>query len=47
MNPCRVEVPFGTQNLILETGKVAKQANASVLATLGGTSVTYGCSILK
>ena len=26
----RVEVPFGGQNLIIETGKMAKQANGAV-----------------
>ncbi len=35
----KIEIPFGTENLILETGTLAKQANASVLATVGGTSV--------
>jgi polyribonucleotide nucleotidyltransferase len=35
----RIEVPFGAQNLIIETGKLAKQANGAVLLTLGGTSV--------
>ncbi|MBZ0167802.1 MAG: polyribonucleotide nucleotidyltransferase, partial [Candidatus Omnitrophica bacterium] len=33
------EVPFGAQNLILETGKLAKQANGSVTVTVGGTTV--------
>lgn len=35
----KIEIPFGAENLILETGTLAKQANASVLATVGGTSV--------
>ncbi len=35
----RIEIPFGAQNLIIETGKLAKQANGAVLVTLGGTSV--------
>ncbi len=35
----RIEIPFGSSNLILETGKLAKQANGAVLVTLGGTSV--------
>lgn len=35
----RIEIPFGAQNLIMETGKLAKQANGAVLLTLGGTSV--------
>lgn len=39
MNIQRVEVPFGEQNLVLETGKLAKQANAAVTVTCGGTVV--------
>ncbi|MCX7963058.1 MAG: polyribonucleotide nucleotidyltransferase [Candidatus Sumerlaea chitinivorans] len=34
-----VSVPFGPDKLILSTGKLAKQANGSVLATVGGTVV--------
>lgn len=35
----KIEVPFGAQSLILETGKLAKQANAAVTVTCGGTVV--------
>ncbi len=35
----RIEVPFGGQNLIIETGKLAKQANGAVTVTCGGTVV--------
>lgn len=35
----RIEIPFGAQNLIIETGKMAKQANAAVTVTVGGTVV--------
>ncbi len=35
----RTEVSFGAQNLIIETGKLAKQANGSVMVTYGGTAV--------
>lgn len=35
----RMEVPFGAHNLIIETGKLAKQANAAVTVTCGGTVV--------
>jgi len=35
----RVEIPFGSQNLIIETGKLAKQANGAVTVTCGGTVV--------
>jgi polyribonucleotide nucleotidyltransferase len=34
-----MEVPFGAHNLIIETGKLAKQANAAVTVTYGGTVV--------
>lgn len=34
-----VSVPFGADQLILSTGKLAKQANGSVVATHGGTVV--------
>jgi polyribonucleotide nucleotidyltransferase len=30
-------VPFGPENLVLSTGKLAKQANATVIASVGGT----------
>ncbi len=35
----RIEVPFGTHNLLIETGKLAKQANGAVTVTYGGTVV--------
>jgi len=35
----RVTYKIGNEELILETGRIAKQANGAVLATLGGTSV--------
>jgi len=35
----KIEVPFGAQPLIIETGKLAKQANAAVKITCGGTIV--------
>jgi polyribonucleotide nucleotidyltransferase len=34
---CRIERPFGAQTLILETGKLAKQAHGAVLAQYGET----------
>ena len=33
------EINWGGRKLILETGRIARQANGSVLATYGGTSV--------
>ena len=38
-NPVVVEVPYGDETLRLETGRMAKQANGAVLATMGGTMV--------
>ncbi|MBR1380522.1 MAG: polyribonucleotide nucleotidyltransferase [Alphaproteobacteria bacterium] len=38
-NPIAVEVKYGDETLRLETGRMAKQANGSVLATMGGTMV--------
>jgi len=38
-NPVVVEIPFGDETLRLETGRMAKQANGAVLASLGGTMV--------
>ncbi len=38
-NPIAVEIPYGDETLRLETGRMAKQANGSVLATMGGTMV--------
>ncbi|MBP9854118.1 MAG: polyribonucleotide nucleotidyltransferase [Candidatus Omnitrophica bacterium] len=34
-----IEMPFGAQKLIIETGKLAKQANGAVTVTVGGTTV--------
>ena len=38
-NPVAIEIPYGDETLRLETGRMAKQANGSVLATMGGTMV--------
>ena len=38
-NPVVVEIPYGDETLRLETGRMAKQANGAVLATMGGTMV--------
>ena len=35
----RKEIDFGGKKLILETGKIARQADGAVMATIGGTSV--------
>jgi polyribonucleotide nucleotidyltransferase len=39
MNDNTLKLKFGRNDLILETGKVAKQANGSVVVTYGGTVV--------
>ena len=39
MDVQRMEIPFGAENVIIETGKLAKQANGSVTVTAGGTTV--------
>ncbi|MDR1071950.1 MAG: polyribonucleotide nucleotidyltransferase [Rickettsiales bacterium] len=38
-NPVTVSVEYGGETLTLETGRFAKQANGSVMATMGGTMV--------
>src|SRR6185295_2083271 len=47
MNIKRIEVPFGSQNLVIETGKLAKQANGAVLVTYGGTIVLVTACMAK
>ncbi|MCK5259805.1 MAG: polyribonucleotide nucleotidyltransferase [Candidatus Omnitrophica bacterium] len=43
----RIEVPFGAQSLIIETGKLAKQANGTVTVTCGGTVVLVTACMSK
>jgi len=38
-NVYRKEIDFGGKTVILETGKIARQADGSVMATMGGTTV--------
>lgn len=38
-NVYRKEIDFGGKQLILETGKIARQADGAVMATIGGTTV--------
>ena len=38
-NITRKEIDWGGRPLILETGKIARQADGAVLATYGGTQV--------
>lgn len=39
MSNIKVEVPFGNNSIILETGKLAKQADGAVTVQMGGTVV--------
>src|SRR3989344_6228880 len=46
-NTGRIEIPFGAQNLIIESGKFAKQANGAVTVTCGGTVVLVTACMSK
>ena len=39
MNPVRKKFTYGDQEVIIETGRIARQASASVLVSVGETSV--------
>jgi polyribonucleotide nucleotidyltransferase len=39
LNPIRKEFKYGNDTVILETGRIARQATAAVLVTIGGTVV--------
>ncbi len=43
----RIEIPFGAQNLIIESGRLAKQANGAVTVTYGGTVVLVTACMAK
>jgi len=43
----KIEVPFGAESLTIETGKLAKQANAAVTVTCGGTVVLVTACMSK
>ncbi len=44
MQACRVELPIGNSKLILETGKLAKQAHGAVVVAFGDTvTLTAAC----
>jgi polyribonucleotide nucleotidyltransferase len=47
MGIVRVNVPFGAQELQIETGKLAKQASGSVVVSLGGTVVLVTACMAK
>jgi polyribonucleotide nucleotidyltransferase len=39
LNPIRKEFKYGNDTVVMETGKIARQATGAVLVTIGGTSV--------
>lgn len=43
MNPVRKEFQYGEQTVILETGKIARQASGAVMASMGDTTVLVTC----
>ncbi|MEM6781100.1 MAG: polyribonucleotide nucleotidyltransferase, partial [Pseudomonadota bacterium] len=43
----RKEIDFAGQKLILETGKIARQADSCIMATLGGTTVLCAVTAAK
>jgi len=43
----KIEIPFGAQNLIIESGKYAKQANGAVTVTCGDTVVLVTSCVSK
>jgi polyribonucleotide nucleotidyltransferase len=47
MAQARVEIPFGSSNLIIESGKLAKQANGAVTLSVGGTVVLVTACMAK
>ena len=47
MAQSRVEIPFGSSSLIIESGKIAKQANGAVTLTAGGTVVLVTACMAK
>jgi polyribonucleotide nucleotidyltransferase len=47
MAQARVEVPFGPSELIIESGKLAKQANGAVTVSCGGTVVLVTACMAK
>ncbi|MCI5060708.1 MAG: polyribonucleotide nucleotidyltransferase [Alphaproteobacteria bacterium] len=46
-NIYRKEIEFAGQTLVLETGKIARQADSCVMATLGGTTVLCAVTAAK
>ena len=47
MSQARVEVAYGANQLVIETGKLAKQAGGSVVVSCGGTVVLVTACIAQ
>jgi len=47
MTPGSIEIPFGGKILYIETGRFARQANAALTITCGGTTVLVAACISK
>ena len=47
MNPTRKEIKFGDQQVVLETGEIARQASGAVIASLGDTVVLVTTVAMK
>ena len=47
MAQVHVEIPFGSSNLIIESGKIAKQANGAVTVSAGGTVILATACMAK
>ena len=47
MSIARVEVPYGAGQLVIETGKLAKQAGGAALVSYGGTVVLVTACMAK
>ncbi len=45
MSAERTEVPFGAETLVLETGRLAKQADSAILAQVGGTVMLVAVTV--
>ena len=43
----RIEIPFGDRTILIETGKLAKQANGAVIVSSGGTTVLVAACMAK
>jgi len=47
MDSAKIEISLGDKTIIIESGKLAKQANASVTVSCGGTTVLVAVCMSK